>query len=101
MVPGGRRSQWGVIITVIFGVFTCSALIGWMAWRFLKLTENRIVHRRLLRAALICGFGAFFGIERVVTGEAPLWTLAFLTISVGFIWMYVRAAMRIEIPRRK
>jgi uncharacterized membrane protein len=95
-------NQWEVIITAIFAVFACSALIGWMAWRFLKSSENpRIVRRRLLRAAVIYGFGAFFGIEQVVTGAAPLWSMAFLPISLGLIWMYVRAASRIEIQPNK
>jgi uncharacterized membrane protein len=95
-------NQSGVILTAIFTVFACSALIGWMAWWFLKSSENpRIVRRRLLRVAVIYGFGALFGIEQVVAGEAPLWSLAFLPISLGFIWMYVRAATRVEIPPNK
>jgi hypothetical protein len=73
-----------------------------MAWRFVKSSENpRIVRRRLLRSAVIYGFCACFGIEQVVTGKAPLWSLAFLPISVGLIWNYVRAAKRIEIPPNK
>jgi hypothetical protein len=56
---------------------------------------------RLFRAAAIYGFGAFFGIEQVVTGQSPLWSLAFLPISLGFIWMYVRAARRISVPPGK
>jgi hypothetical protein len=92
-------NQWEVTITAIFAVLGCSALLGWMAWRFLKSSENpRIVRRRLLPAAVIYGFGAFFGIKQFVTGEAPLWSLAFLPISLGAIWMYVHAAREIQIP---
>jgi len=92
-------NQFAVIITVILVVLVCSALIGWMAWRFTESSQNpRLVRRRLFRLAAIYAFGAFFGIEQVVTGEAPLWSLVFLPISVGLIWMYIRAATRIEVP---
>ena len=80
-------NQFGVLITVIFGVLFGSALMCWILWRFMKSSENpRIIRRRLFRLAAIYGFGAFFGIEQVVTGQAPLWSLAFLPISLGFIW---------------
>ena len=92
----------GVFITVIFAVLFCSALMCWILWRFTKSSENpQIVRRRLFRVAAIYGFGAFLGIEQVVTGQAPLWSLAFLPISLGFIWMYVRAARRISVPPGK
>ena len=95
-------NQIGVLITAIFSVLFGSAVMCWILWRFTKSFENpQIVRRRLFRLAAVYGFGAFLGIEQVITGQAPVWSLAFLPISLALIWFYVRAARRISVPSSK
>src|SRR5512133_2071127 len=101
MMPSDSLSVWKTISLTIVTVLACSALIGWIAWRYLKNSENqRIVRRRLYRGAGIYALGAFLGVENVISGRAPIWSLLFLPLPIYFVWVYVRAAKQIETPKQ-
>ena len=92
-----------LIAIIIVGVLALSAFIGWMAWRFLKSAEKTLADPRRLRRGLILA-GAFYacaainGIVQVARGRMPLLSLLGLPIGLAFIWLYLRAASRIQVP---
>jgi hypothetical protein len=80
-----------------------SGFIGWMAWRVFKSAERaerdpRYLRRRLLEMGMLYIGCAIFAIANVATGREPIKSLIGLPIGVLFIWMYLRAAIRVKVP---
>jgi threonine/homoserine/homoserine lactone efflux protein len=96
----------GMIATIIVAVLASSAFLGWMAWQVFKSAERaerdpRYLRRRLLSMAMLYIGCAVFAIAQVATGKEPIKSLIGLPIGVMFIWMYLRAAIRVKAPPRE
>ncbi len=96
----------GMIATIIVVVLASSAFLGWMAWRVFKSAERaerdpRYLHRRLLAMGMLYIGCALFAIAQVATGREPIKSLIGLPIGVMFIWMYLRAAIRVKVPPKE
>jgi hypothetical protein len=92
-----------LIVTVIVSVLAVSAFFGVAAWRLYKTAERaeqepRYRRRHLLRGALLYAFCAVYGIERVISGNAPIQSLFGLIIPAGLIWFYIKEATRVKLP---
>jgi hypothetical protein len=94
---------WGTIATVIIGVLAVSALLGWMMWRVCRTAgrmekDARFLRRILVGVAVFYSVGLCSAIVKVVTGEAPAWSLLFAPIPLYVIWVYLKAAKRAKVP---
>ena len=92
-----------VIAAIIVVVLALSAFIGWVAWRVFKSAERaerdpRYLRRRLLGMGILYIGCAIYAIANVATGREPIKSLIGLPIGVLFIWMYLRAAIRVKVP---
>jgi|ERR1019366_7204385 hypothetical protein len=92
-----------LIVTVIVIVMAACAFFGWAAWRACQDADRaerdpRFRRRLLLRGALLYAFCAILGIEKVVTGEAPVQYLFGLIVPAALIWYFIRAASRVKVP---
>ena len=92
-----------LIVTVIVTVMAVSALFGWMASEVCQSADRaerdaRYQRRLLLRGALLYAFCAAFGIEEVVSGNAPVQSLFGLIVPAGLIWFYIKSASRVKVP---
>jgi hypothetical protein len=90
--------------TVITGVLVATAVLGWMMWRLARTAERmardpKYLRRRLIWGAMIYVFGALFGIIEVARGEQPVQTLIGLPIALFLIWVILRSASKVRIPR--
>jgi phosphatidylglycerophosphate synthase len=96
----------GMIATVIVVVLALSAFLGLVAWRVYKSAERaerdpRYLRRRLLGMGMLYIGCALFAIANVATGREPIKSLIGLPIGVLFIWMYLRAAIRVKVPPKE
>jgi hypothetical protein len=92
-----------LIVTVIVVVMAACAFLGWASWRACQDADRaerdpRFRHRLLIRGALLYAFCAILGIEKVVTGEAPVQYLFGLIVPAALIWFFIRAASRVKVP---
>ena len=98
----GMADTWTISI-MIFGVLGFCALIGLLAWRFIKSAEKTLVDPRRLRRRLIVS-GAIYALcainvlVSVATGGMPPLALVGLPIGLAYIWFFLRTASRIKIP---
>ena len=91
------------IATVIIGVLVATAVMGCLMWRLFRSAERmerdpKYLRRRLIRGAMIYGFGALFGLVEIVRGELPIQALIGLPISLFMIWVILRTASKVKIP---
>jgi hypothetical protein len=90
--------------TVIIGVLVATAVMGWMMWRLFRSVERmerdpKYLRRSLIYGAVIYVFGALFGIIEVARGEQPIQALIGLPIVLFLIWVLLRSASKVKIPR--
>ncbi len=91
--------HWATVVIIIAVVLVCCALIGWMGWWVLQWPERpRTLRRVLLFLGVLYLVGAVTGTWRAATGEAPLWSLLFLPLSLGIAWLYLRSAGNVRVP---
>lgn len=86
------------IVSVLF----VTAVLAWGMWRLCKTVdrmdrEPRYLRRVLRGGALFYSLGAVIGILKVVTGNAPWWSLAFLPIPLFIVWTCLRAASKVNV----
>jgi hypothetical protein len=75
-----------------------------MMWRLFRSVEQmerdpKYLRRRLIWGATIYVFGALFGIIEVARGEQPIQALIGLPIVLFLIWVLLRSASKVKIPR--
>lgn len=92
------------VITVIIVVLVATAVMGGMMWRLFRSVERmerdpKYLRRRLIWGAMIYVFGVLFGIIEVARGEQPIQALIGLPIVLFLIWVLLRSASKVKIPR--
>jgi hypothetical protein len=88
-----------MIAIIIVGILAFSAIIGWMAWRFIKLRENpKSVRRNLILLGILYVLCDVIAIVDVARGKEPLQMLIGVPISLAIAWWYLRTAGRIQLP---
>ena len=91
--------EWATVFIIIVGVLASCAVLGWMGWWVLQLPEKpRRLRRLLLFLGAIYLIGAISGVWKAATGEAPVWSLLFLPLSLGLAWLCLRSATNIRVP---
>jgi hypothetical protein len=93
-----------IIATTITGVLAATAALGWMMWRVVRSSERmerepKYLRRRLIWGAMIYVVGVLFGTIEVARGEQPIEALVGLPIALYMIWMLLRKAAKVEVPR--
>jgi hypothetical protein len=92
-----------LIVTIIVSVMAACGFFGWMAWRLCQSVDRaerdpRYLRRSLLRGALLYALCAAYGIEEVISGNAPVQSLFGLIVPAALIWFYIKAASRVKVP---
>jgi threonine/homoserine/homoserine lactone efflux protein len=92
-----------LIATVIVSVLAVCAFFGWGAWRVCQSADRaerdpRYRRRLLLRGALVYALCAAYGIEEVISGNAPVQSLFGLIVPAFLIWLYIKQANRVKLP---
>ena len=92
------------IATAITAVLAATAALGWMMWRVVRSAERmerdpKYLRRRLIWGAMIYVFGVLFGTIEVARGEQPIQALIGLPIALFMIWILLRSAAKVKIPR--
>jgi hypothetical protein len=93
----------GEIAAIIVGVLASCAFLGWMMWRACQSAERgerdpRYRRRVLLRGALLYTFCAAYGVEQVISGNAPVQSLLGLIVLAFLIWSFIKQANRVKLP---
>jgi hypothetical protein len=96
---------WGTVTAAILGVFACSALLGWGTWRVYRSTERAERDPRYFRRRLIIGGSLYlacstYGIVQVAMGKQPAQSLIGLPIGLLIAWVFLRTAIRVNVPPR-
>ncbi len=93
----------GQIAAIIVGVLASCAFLGWMMWRVCQSADRgqrdpRYRRRVLLRGALLYALCAAYGVEQVISGNAPIQSLFGLVVPAFLIWLLIKQANRVKLP---
>ena len=93
----------GMVATIIIGVLAVTAIFGWMMWRAFRMVERaerdpRYLRRLLLVLPTLYACSTCYAMVQVLTGKEPPQALIGLPIVVVISWVYVRAALRVNVP---
>jgi len=96
-------SNLWTVISIVVGVFSVSALFGWMMFRAAKSWERADLDPRYRRRKLILGAAIYvvaivIGLSQVIRGNEPVETLAGLPIVLLLVYWLLRTASHTKIP---
>ena len=89
------------LTAIIIGGLAFTAIFAWMILRFVRSIEDpRKVRRSLIILGLLYVFCAINVVVEVARGRESATILIALPIGLFFAWRYLRAASKIQVPRK-
>ncbi len=90
-------------VSVVVGVFTASALFGWLMFRAAKSADRcnsdpSYRRRQFILLAGIYVVSMVFGVTEVIRGEEAVWSLVFLPIPLLIVYFLLRMASQTNAP---
>jgi hypothetical protein len=92
-----------MFISVVVGVVTASALIGWTMFRAAKswdraASDPRYRRRQLILLAAVYVVSIMFGVSELIRGNQPVLSLVGLPIPLLIVYWLLRTAGRTKVP---